>query len=105
MFSGSGGCGGWFCFLGGGKAVLTKFGICFESCLFEADDVVFLVLDFGDFVLWRGFHLRGEGVDDLFETYNGVILFSCGGKGRKGGAFIGARSSGIHMFKEANLVN
>ena len=51
MFSGVGGSGGLFCFLVGCEFVFTEFGIGFDCGMFEANDIVFLVFNFGKFVL------------------------------------------------------
>ena len=51
MFSGVGVGGGLFCFLVGCDFVFTEFVIGFDCGMFEANDIVFLVFNFGKFVL------------------------------------------------------
>ena len=92
-----------FCFLVGCEFVFTEFVIGFDCGMFEANDIVFLVFNFGKFVFGRGFEFTIKGVDYFFKTDNRLCVVSGIGFRRKRRTFIFARGSGIHMFEEANL--
>ena len=63
------------CFLVVGEFIFAEFVIGFDSGMFETNDVVFLVFNFGKFVFGRGFEFAIKGVDDFFKTDNrlGVV--------------------------------
>ena len=91
------------CFLVVGKFIFAEFVIGFDGGMFETNDVVFLVFNFGKFVFGRGFEFTIKGVDYFFKTDNRLCVVSGIGFSRKRRTFIFAGGSGIHMFEEANL--
>ena len=70
MFSGLGGGGCLLGFLVVGEFIFAEFVIGFDSGVFETDDVVFLVFNFGEFVFGRGCEFAIEGINDFFKTDN-----------------------------------
>ena len=83
MLSGRGGGGCLLGFLVVGEFIFAEFVIGFDSGVFETDDVVFLVFNFGKFVFGRGFEFTIKGVDYFFKTDNRLCVVSGIGFSRK----------------------
>ena len=86
------------CFLVVGEFIFAEFVIGFDSGMFETNDVVFLVFNFGKFVFGRGFEFTIKGVDYFLKTDNRLCVVSGIGFRRNRRTFIFAGGGGIHVF-------